>query len=1212
MVTFHLGNLMFAFLPPAKAARTERSPLGSTELGCDVSQLTTPSVTAVSPFPVGQVRPVTIAEADIRVGGVSVRPSIFLSGIGTNSCWMVDENTRLLRVWDMRKPFWHRTAPRVAHIPFFTESEGLPLFVTELGPNDESIAFCTDYGVVSSLDHSVEFQVSTENEPVKVSAFACRREQQATLTAVGTLSGAIFVAIKIDGERFVISFERTSCNVSVRTSTSSSGGSWWSSFLPKRLLSTGSRESNNDEADGNRLEFTLLRFRGEHPTQLWAVNAASEFFLLDIGPLRRRRPKNNSSAEGGIRAKWITNISSVLQRRGRVVAFDETPLSLCCLVYLFSCSRWDASLEVVTMEPSTGAVRRVVSMQSIALLAHSVASAPLHHTKIYLDESSHMITILSGQCCVFLNNDLGVRNPCSSEDVHMLRNVEFPIVSALLPDGHIVTMGINGPVVSNTRADELLHEAAEDSREAADDRGSRGSGIRQNSDAWKQSRFTGGRDGLNDVTRLLNNLLDSLRIDCKMSIDSAVLDAGEAICLYSTPHKGNWARADLNIEDDNIIMHVTHSVVQRQQEHRRFLLTVLLHKEIALRLQPQTIARLLSMQEALLVMVAIRRLQNDTTHCSSSATTTVEGFEVMTPLYQLASAGSNNINSSLLAANLSQNGDSCSVEDYRRLVRSAVERERCQLLLRRAINCVADQARSDLSSANSMCAQATSAEIVFGDPSRLSQLLQVLCDNLHETQDSVLIDRRSKFDDALSVASVFVLVARAIDESREDIERLCPIPQNVRALMWTSSDASDYGIQLHLSSAAKCFSDALAGSLMWSKSEMETMSAPADPLSEKMNTSELSSWLVPVQDQLRLLDFIAVIIHFTFRNHSEGGPTFFASAMRSTLFREPFLIEPLGYPFGAPVPTETTVGACVLRLCEELALDFVVDDVVSAFCLAEPVENPLQPSGKYDRLGLYCERNPKIFEVALRTLLTQRREWELQLLPELLPQYEAGAVARDEFLAKEAPQLLWLMRPQAFYSLVEEGARLPSSSSASYFLYGDDLVTHRSRCLALSRLAWVASGSGNSSSYYGLELDTAVVAAQKRFLMPDTKNVVLGPAELVQRLLQLPSPDAWMSATGVACLVEEELRKDLLTQIARRAKQHDGEVLLQIKREGTSELEVARALEVTAIGRILLAATGRGEGCATAAAKACAGIFDNAEQQLLTSWLRARSAGLVS
>ncbi|KEG10230.1 hypothetical protein DQ04_04011030 [Trypanosoma grayi] len=1179
---------MFAFLPPAKVARTQRSPLSSTETLSETTPLTAPAVVAANSFTsIGgeRVRPTSIADAEIRMGSMTIRPSVFLSGIGAYSCWIVDENTRLLRVWNMRKPFWQRTAPRMAQIPTFTEDEGLPLFVAELDSDEESLAFCTDYGAVSSLDHSVEFRFYSEDDAISVSAFACRREGDAMLTAVGTAAGAVLVAIKVDGERVVADFDRAECRVSVRTSPlSSSMGAWWRAWLPgwagagaaaKENSTANNQYCSSGGADSGH-EITLLRFRAANATQLWAINAASEVFLLEFGPLHCRH-----AGDRRVRAKWATNISAMLQHQCRVVAFDESASQLCCLVYMVPCGGHEASLELVMLDTNNGAVRQTLSMQSIGSLAKTVFSSPLQHTKVYLDEARHVVTVLAGHFCVRLNTRVGVRSPCSSEDVHMLRGVERPLGSSLLSDGRIVTIDINGPVESVIRAEGAMIEPT--SNISTEQHKSR--------DACHRSHFTGKREVLADMAQHVNGILQTLHIDAKMSLDSAVLEASEAICSHQVPHEGNWARADLNVEDENMVMHVTHSLVQRQQEHRRFLLTVLLHNEIGPLLQPQTIARLLSMQEALLAMVAIRRLQNDSSY-PLSTTTDVE-FDVLTPLYRRATA-----------TELQQQGAGSSVETYLRLARSSIEREQCQQLLRKAVIQVADRIRCEPTSTPSANARATAAEIVFGEPSHISMLLKVLGEHFCETQRSVLVDHRTKFEEAMAVATIFVLVARAVDESREDMAQFYATPRNVRIMQWTSAELEDYGIQLQVASACTTLSNALAevvgSSVINNATTIEAASSPAP------ENAASSAWTVSLADQLRLLDLLAFIIHFSFRNHSQGGPAFYANAMKCTLFREPFLHEPLGYPFGVPRPsTDATLGATVLHLCEELALEFTVSDVLVALCLAEPVEDPLQERRKYEKLGTFCQRNPEMYNIALHALLSQRREWELQLLPELLPEYDAAAVARDTFLMRDAPQLAWLVKPTAFQALVDEGVWSPS-----YLAYGDDLVTHRSLCLSMAKLAWVAAGAPTSSSYYALRLDDEVVAAQKAHLLPETKNVELGPAEIVQRLLKLQSPDAWVSATLVACLVEEELREDLLTQIVRRAKRHDGEALLKIFHDGASELEVSRALEATATGRILIAAANAQ--CASYVARVWTNVLDTTEQRLLASWMQVRATGVAA
>jgi hypothetical protein len=260
------------------------------------------------------------------------------------------------------------------------------------------------------------------------------------------------------------------------------------------------------------------------------------------------------------------------------------------------------------------------------------------------------------------------------------------------------------------------------------------------------------------------------------------------------------------------------------------------------------------------------------------------------------------------------------------------------------------------------------------------------------------------------------------------------------------------------------------------------------------------------------------------------------------------------------------------------------------------VDEPASKPELYERLQVYCQQNSLVLDAALQTLWQQRREWELLSLPTVLPGCPDARERRNNFLEAQAPHLLWLAEPSRYDALNAEGQTCPP-----YIAYGDDQVTHRSRCNAVARLAFVASGSTTSNRFFDLQLSEAIVQAQQQFLVPECSNENLGPQAAVQRLLELDNVPAWVAAAVVASYTLQPTNEDLLVQVLRRCRAHDGDALREIYMSSVSERETDARLRQTAVGEAVVTCSRLQD--REMLGRVCETLLSKDEYTLLSSWL---------
>lgn len=1276
------------FAPPAKVPRTQRQTL-DTRTPPFTYKRTTELANGLA-----EASPTSLEEAVLvdSVNSLTMPAAGFLSGAGTHMCWMVDENQKLLRLWSVSRPGWERAAPRLAEIPYFAAAkDGLPLFVSEMSDEEEALAFCSERGAISSLDHSIEVQMLDGDATMTASSFVCARRRVETksviVTVLGTSNGLLVVDVKYEGSHTTTEFDRrdpasfrwapnshnnlqsqrhsfsplrttddvtedddgeaagrrddeeeegqqvpsfdllAQYNDSTISSLTSSPTRWWNSL--KSLIARngdesgrGSRRSGAEAASSRgstqlarnaakadisaaaqegvwplsavgrasrgdaataSLAFTHLQFRHHYPEQVVAVNAANEIFLFDFDPLipTAEATSARAAASRRIRIKWATSLTASLGRKGHVVALAESRHKMCLVYHVAGTpSHPLPALWLVTVDASLGKVVNFVVLNAVVAVVAAAARIPSHHIKIFVDDTRCEVLVSIGSYLLRVNNQVGVRQPCSSEDTIHIKNLEHPIASLLLDEGSLVTLDARGPhlTVRDVYATRMALSGA--------------------SAAGGKRAYDGDNSGEADLKRALDNVRESPNL----SLDSAVLYVSEA--LYSQDTKaqagaagssgaGNWARRNLNVEDENIVLRVTRMLTARQQAHRRFLTAVLRHDEVRAQLSPATVAQLLSAQEALVCLSALRSLQNVGLQCAGSVQDDVAVVQQVLPPFTAMLDAASSGGSYLLQRRPSRHADGEQSAQQPRLVKTAQQLERCQEILRRAIISVADALRQEAQQRGAQgvvvgAASLTAAELCFSDPANLVRLLKTIGNYVVDVRNTVSLSLVDKYAECYAAGCIYVVIAQTIVESREDVRTVYELPKSVQAHLWTGSADPVAGVELCFSQLCVHLSDTLADICL------------GLPAASTVAIESASSGLVALtlQHKCDLLDVMAYLLYFSLANNAHRDRDFIASAITSTILREPFVSGPVGYPHGSPTPSSccAEIGCRVLRMSEQMALHFNAMPILMAFALATPVDDPASTPEHYERLQAYCRENRLVLDAAMHTLWQQRREWELLSLPTVLPECPDARSRRNSFLEAQAPHLLWLAEPSRYDALNAEG-----QASPPYIPYGEDQLSHRSRCNAMARLAWVASGAPTSSRINEVQLSEAIAQAQREFLAPEYNSVNLGPQAAVQRLLELKANvPAWVQAAVIASYTMQPTNEDLLVQVLRHCSAHDGDALRTIYTNSVSERETNAKLLETAVGQVVMTCTKLQD--MELLGRVCETVLTKDEFALLSSW----------
>lgn len=1168
---------MYLFAPPAKVPRTQRQTVLSS--GPLYSYIRSTELSSGLP----QESPTSLDEAVVydASSGVTMDTTTFLSGAGMHLCWLVDESKKLLRIWNTATPGWETSAPRLAAIPYFaTAKEGLPLFASEMSAEEESIAFCSELGAVSSLDHSIEVQLLDLDAPsgIVASCFSCKRtridKEKGTiiLTAVGTTTGLLIVDVKQHGEHYAMEFDRRQAltqrpcpkhesreNYSLAGSAAASSPpaqqSWWSSL--KSLVRRNGAENDHEQTlngeDGNvslldepvtrygmfddmegsessvirmRFAFQQVLFRQDYPQEIVAVNGAAEVFLLQF---------DDWSTKGVMKVRWYTCLSEVLHRPGCILSVAESRHKIFLLFYSPSNAQTSLpSLLLVTLDTVYGTVVNCVTLNSIADFVATASSGgrlAKHHIRLYGDDTHREVIVCVGEYVLRVNNQVGVQSPCHSEDIVILKNLNQPMTSVFMEDGSLITLDLDGPhlIIDDLRAPEIhLFDTT----------------APRHRSLLGACSDTNGDDQIKEVLSLL-------RSDDKLTLDECILRKSEDLSSEELRDSaaGNWARCNLNNEDSNIVTLVTKQLRRRQQAHRRFVLAVVKNESVRSQLSEDTLAHLLSTQEALVSMATLRSLQNIGTIAPTS------GDELLVTHQQLRSfmelqekplhEGDSSHRDTLLLLHDQSNGASL------QLVKNTEQVNHCQQILRHAIVTVASDLRRSLGLANETF---TAAELCYADPANTVLLLRAVGEYMTQLHQTVTVSLEEKFAQWFAAGTIYVMVAQSMIESRRDLGVDYEVPTSVCTQLWTSLEGHSGGVALCFSQLNVGLADALADTLnsLSSASSDTVANLTTGAVPSLSNTVTLNRFAVGKKSQLEMLELIAFLSYFILSNvsHDKTGDEDAVTSVSNTLLRK---------DYGA-----SEVRRQGWKRAEQLALHFGIMPILMQLALPQPVNDPIASIAQYETLQRYARENVDVIDAALQYLLRHSREWELLCLPSVLPECRDTRERLNRFLEHHAPHLLWLVEPSRYDAFIVDRA-----TTLSCLPYGPDAVTHRSRCNALGRLAWIANGAVASSWINDINLSEAIVDAQRTFLSVECSGKTLGAQETVQRLLAKEEPRAWVQAALVAMRTRSPLDEDLLVQILRRCKAYDGVVLEDIYRSCVSELEMHTSLSKTALGGVV-------------------------------------------
>lgn len=889
--------------------------------------------------------------------------------------------------------------------------------------------------------------------------------------------------------------------------------------------------------------------------------------------------------------KWQTDLVKKLERPGKIVAIGEDADTICVLFSSAATPTTLPSLFAVLLHSENGQVKSYVRLNAAQAVVNAALATPPHLINVFLETKKRKeVAICFRDMVIRINLSPGAQKPCSSSDYTIVLSKHvgsgeppfFFLTSYILDNGNVVSLGNRGPrwMMRRLWGDNKLDPNAI---------------IRTNisSEPLQCSRMNvegacGGK--LIDSSQLeadasVADLFATCAVNPMVSLDSLILEKGNS--FFPSPSLSgtdNLSPPDIGNDPEHTLLGVSSRLKRSQQAHRQFLTSVLRHKTLISAIHHETIGELVSAQEGLLVLTSLRALQN--VQCFPSK------HEKYSGLFQTINLSYSDPQSAVAVEPPSQGGsDFYSSSVF--LLHCQQHVTMSQSILRQCVLQVAQNHKEEMVSHTPLAA----AYLVFSHPRFVPELLVAVVQFLEKTWRSVAVTFEDKLLTSYAVSCIFVVVAQTVLESRDDIAKIYLLPLHVRRdFLWTNSSEAVWNIK----DAVVCLCRALSDH--WAQAY-----------------SRLSPFMCQ-EGQGDVLEHLYFLLFFLFtcQKDSLDAQTFFAQTLRQTLLRSPFVHKPYGYPHGPPrfgleSPSTSPMkgvasfsstsaafpfGLRVIKAAESLALGFDVFDVLADFALSVVVDDPTssvwnseitspvahqnkQPDAAENTLGMspvslssrpyallveYCKRNPRFFLFALQYLLSQKREWELVSLPGFLfADLPQAAEQRNLFFEKNAPSLLWITSPTRFDLLLRE-----SIAPRASIPYGPHALAHRSRCVALSRLSYIAAGCPNYSTNFGdLQLSSEIVKAQKKYFFSTSSDEILGAQELVQRLLALQGNiDAWVDAARIALLTRESLSKDLLMQIFRQCKQYD-ENIFDMCANSVNENEASDLLFRTAVGQVI-------------------------------------------
>ena len=1121
---------MFSFNPPAKIARTQRSN--------QVVHTDSSFVASISSTTLDTSRNiVNIADSH------HLRPIAELSGIGATVSWIVYEGGQVAIFDHSVLSSLNRTrvglTARHETVPEFQiATEGEPVFVSELA-EQRTVAFCSRRGTVVSSDKFLQlsFCDSLSRSQLEITAFSCSSTSGRCVVAVGTAEGAVLVTNRsVASAQPVQSFSISTILGSLMNSpngnggaagaTTSCGGStgWWSWLnkgrsAPQAIAST--RDSTASSTNGNAEPaafnaVSLIKLSQCDPRRLLVATERGHVLLLHMN-------EGDASGSTPLVLQWSLSPRDVACL-GRdqsttpisVVSIVDNADTVVLLVAVESAIRGTSvSSCLVTVAAASGVVLSCTAIGHKGLFPSPELPRP-GAANLALDSSlqSQMVVILSRNLLLRVNNSVGVRSPCSVEDAKCYNSASDAIIAgSMLHDRRVVLLLPSRP---------LLVEG--------------GGGASRPEDVLEH--------GTVSISQRLANIRQAFRSDSRHSVDEVCLAQVDDVLHVHAANDANWARADLENEDANLLTHVTQSVKRRRERLEQLVLHLLSERDIREALSDDCVTKMVSTVDQMIALEAVRNLQNysPVIEDGGKASRSTGGAR-----WQRRGDAS----SESAADVIEGEGDG---DDALASCIDNTEGRQIQLLLKDAIRHVVADIRSR--SATPINPNISATEIFYSKPAHVVQLLHSLNTHLITVfQGGEYIQEGERFNIAVAVAIVFHDIVVRLSQFWQQ-GSVC----EVRHLLWSINAGNDEGGSALSPSVFAQQSLILADSLA-------VLASDTSPEMEKLPRRP--------RVQIQLLEALVALLHLQMRHVPHVNATermhFGSSALRRTLFRPPFLSRPTGFPFGFPEPSvDNSFFKAALAHVEALAHTYNLFDVMFDFTLAEYHEEPaIDHFSKFFRAA----ENPEqvrdadgFVEYSVRQLCRQSREADLSVLYAKIPQKSDVRSLLD----REFPHILRRLEPLRLDAIVREG--LMSPSGTPYMAFADNALDHLSRCVALAKLAHAASGGVETSASILVQEQERLVAVQRSFLSPAFDKKILTRTEMVQELLALPKQKAWIAAVGIAEQLEDgPVRGELLTQILRHAFAREQTTLSLIRQENTSDVETKKRISETAVGRVLVA-----------------------------------------
>lgn len=937
-------------------------------------------------------------------------------------------------------------------------------------------------------------------------------------------------------------------------------------------------------------------------------------YKIDVSKQFFRAP---SSHRITVTKKWQVNLVEKLKRPGRILGLGENLHTIAVLFISDPTSCALPSLFVALIHAANGKVEQYVRLNAAPGVVNTAMSVPPSQVNVFLAKLKEKeVGICFRDIVLRINFCRDAQRQCSERVILLSRHGSsrdtpcFLLTSYIMDNGDVISLSSRGPrwEIRNVWNSEVM---ASDALPA----GEESSSLLGNPEDPPKAPFTWSFvSSQMEADECVASLFARSAADPTLSLDTLILEKGNS--CYSLPSLSDGDRLGVEHLQDEAkysLRGVTVLLRHRQQDHRRLLMGVLGHKTVVSSLQHETLGQLFSAQESLLVLSSLRALQGIS--CTLS-----ERDHSSSPLQKMELSFSDP--QSAAEVGVPAHGRSSSMHSTVLLLHRAQHVMMAQSILRQCVLRVAEKHQADLSSDT----PAAAAHLIFSHPKFASELLEAVVQFLEETWKSATVRMEDKLLTSYAVSCIFVVAAQTMLESRDDVARTYLFSIHVRRhFLWTNSSTALWSIKDLLSHVCQVLSD------IWAQ-------ACSQP-----------SFFICQESQSDVVEHLHFLLFFLFscQKDSLNAQAFFSKLLRKTLLRSPFVEEPYGYPhgpprigssFSSPIRVVSTsyggtvslpFGLRVIKAAESLALGFDVFDVLADFALSVVINDPTRSneysyaasdplhhsyqagsasnsvtvgsssfSSPYALLVEYCKRNNGFFMFALHYLLSQQREWELVSLPgSLFAGIPQAREHRNLFLEKYAPSLLWVTSPTRFDAILRE-----SIAPHPYISYGSDALSHRSRCVALSHLSFIAAGCPTFSTNFGdLELSTEIVKAHKKYFYATSAHEVFGAQELVQRLLALEgNVGAWTDAARIAILTRESLSKDLLMQIFRQCKSCD-ENIFRTFEESVNEKEASELLFRTATGRVI-------RNCRPLLSSSLlrdmmSPIYTNEEMQLILSWV---------